>query len=242
MIGNIAGAITGLSDRYKDTVLADSPTGFWLLNETSGTTATDLTTNANNLTYRNSPTLNVSTGLTGITKGITLNGTTQDVKSANEVATFNTNNNSNWSAELWFKTNTTSVNQTFFSVRDSTGAGGSVLFAIIANYVTAGTLGVFTLDSAANNLVISHAGSYNDNVWHQATVTAASGGALTLYVDGVSKASTSTTRYNNSQSRTIYLGSNYGTIQFYTGSIAAGSIYNTTLSGTRVTAHYDAGK
>lgn len=242
MIGNIAAGSVGAVVGYRATVLADSPTGFWLLDETSGTTATDLTTNANNLTYRNTPTLNVSTGLVGIPTGITLNGTDEDVKSANEVATFNTNNNSNWSAEIWFKSNTSSLNQTLYSVRDSTGASGSVLFALTLNYSAAGTVLAYSLDSAGSGILLTHAGSWNDNVWHQAVVTAASGGAFTLYIDGVSRASSSTTRFNNSQSRTLYLGSNFGSLQYYTGSLAAGSIYNTTLSGTRVTAHYNAGK
>lgn len=241
MIGNLSAATVGNTVGYRTTVLNDSPTGFWLLNETSGTTATDLTANANNLTYRNTPTLNVSTGLAGIPVGITTDGVNEDVKSANEVATFNTNVNSNWSVEVWFKTSSSTANLNMCTMRSSDGASGNVLFSMTMNYTSAGTFLLYTLDSAGNGLLLTHSGGYNDNVWHQAIITAASGGALTVYIDGVNRASSSTTRYNLSTNRTLYVGSNAGA-SYWNGSLTACSVYNTTLSSTRVTAHYNAGK
>ena len=59
---------------YAATVLADNPLSFWLFNETSGTTATDQGSANLALTYQNSPTLNQSTTLAGITKAVSFDG------------------------------------------------------------------------------------------------------------------------------------------------------------------------
>jgi hypothetical protein len=227
---------------YSQTVLADSPRGFWLLDETSGSTATDLTANANNLSYVASPTLNVSTGLSGVTTGVTYNGTTQYANSS-KVSTFNMSPDSSWSIEGWFRTTSSAVG-TVLMFREDTSTNAGIGAGLFVN-LTTGKISAFSADSTSANLVLTSSTTVNTGSWFYACVTAASGGAMTLYVNGASEASTSTTRYNNSVSRIVSTGAQAQTpptyATFLTGSTAAIAIYDTTLSSTRVLAHYNAG-
>ena len=229
--------------RYAPTVLADNPIGFWLLNETSGTTGDDLTANNNDLTFYNSPTLNVATGLGGIPVGITFDGT-NDRLNTSTVATFNRAASTNWSIEMWVKTNS-ATGAVFMTWRDSTGSNAGVTAALSINLNALGNIGLYTVDSAGNGLAISHTNSYNDNAWHQVVISATSGGALRLYIDGVDRANTTTSRFTTGSNREILVAANNngGTYQdFYAGTATAVSVYDTALSAAQVLAHYNAGK
>jgi hypothetical protein len=221
---------------YSAQVLSDSPVGFWMLDETTGTTADDLTTNNNNLTYQNSPTLGVSTGLYGITKAITLNGTNQRAVSATDLATFNINPSGNWSMEVWINFTTTTFS-TPYIIRGSNALSDTILGAITINNGVTGRIQAQALDSAGAAFVVLNSDlSWNDGRWHYVVVTAVSGGAMTLYVDGISRASSTTARFSNTANKTIYVGSNVSS-QYYTGSIAAPAVYSTALSPTQVIIH-----
>jgi hypothetical protein len=244
MLNNLSAVYGGKSPlSYSATVLGDSPIGFWLLNETSGTTGDDLTANNNDLTFYNSPTLNVSTGLGGITKAITFDGTNDRLDTAT-VATFNVAASASWSMEMWIKTNTASAGQ-FLTWRDAGGTNAGVTGVLSINAIAAGSINLFTADSGGNNLIISHTNSYNDNAWHQVVVSATSGGAVRLYIDGVDRANTSTARFATGSNREIIVAANSngvgGYTGFYTGTGTAVSVYNTALSAAQVLAHYNAG-
>jgi hypothetical protein len=241
MLNNLA-AINGAKATYSQVVLADNPIGFWLLNETSGTTGDDLTANNNDLTFYNSPTLNVATGLTGITKAITFDGTNDRLQTST-VSTFNIASSSNWSMEIWIKTNSATFG-TFLGWRDATGTGAGITGVLTINNGTAGLIQLITTDNLNNNLIISHAGSYNDNAWHQIVVSATAAGTLRLYVDGVDRANSTTSRNSSTSNRFIIVGANdlTGTPgQFYPGTATAVSVYNTALSAGQVLSHYNAG-
>ena len=246
MIGNIAAGLIGFSPKaknYQAVVLADNPTGFWMFNETSGSTGTDLTANGNNMTFRNSPTLNVSTGLSGITKAITFNGTNQVADTA-IVATFNTAPSANWSCEVWFKTTSTT---SFASAGTWKGAGDTEVCAFYLNATASGKVAVRVMDAAGTGFITieNSTGTYNDNNWHYACATSTSGGAVVLYIDGVNKASSSAGRFATSANRDITAAANsQGETSFanyLAGSLAARAVYSTTLSSTQVTAHYNEG-
>lgn len=244
MLNNIAAVYGGKKlASYSDTVLADNPIGFWLLNETSGTTGDDLTANNNDLTFYNSPTLNVATGLTGITKAITFDGTNDRLQTST-VSTFNIAASSNWSIEMWVKTNSATFGVPI-GWRDSTGSNAGLDGILTINNGTAGLIQLITADSVGNSLVISHAGSYNDNAWHQVVISATSAGAIRLYVDGVDRANSTTLRNTGTSNRFIIIGANDtgggAYAQFYTGTATAVSVYNTALSAAQVLAHYNAG-
>jgi hypothetical protein len=243
MLNNLPAIYGGIKlASYSEVVLADNPIGFWLLNETTGSTGDDLTANNNNLTFLNSPTLGVSTGLAGIPLAITFDGTNDSLKTS-EVATFNVAASANWSVEMWIKTNSAAFS-TFFSWRSNAGTQASITTTVSINNGTTGMIMLQTTDSAGNGLNVSHTNSYNDDAWHHVVCTATSGGAARLYVDGVDRANTNTARNTTTSNRVIAVGANNnaGTpFQFYTGTATAVSVYNTALSAARVLAHYNAG-
>lgn len=229
-----------VSKTYQQTVLDDNPIGFWLFNETSGSTADDLTANNNDMTLRNSPTLNVSTGLSGIPLAFTFNGSNQ-VADTSMVSTFNIAGSSNWSYELWFKTTTTT---SYASPGVWKGNSDIETAAFYFNVGGSGKVGVRTMDAAGTGLILieNSTGTYNDGNWHYLVATSASGGAMTLYVDGVSKASSSAGRYATTANKQITAGAN-GTADttfanYFNGSITAVAVYNSTLSTTQIDAHY----
>jgi hypothetical protein len=241
ILGILASSV--VAKNYQQMILDDNPTGFWLLNETSGSTGDDLTANNNNMTFRNSPTLGVSTGLEGIPKAITFNGTNQ-VADTSLVATFNTAGSANWSSELWFKTSSSTS-----SASPGVWKGNSDVetAAFYFNVGGSGKVGVRTMDSAGTGLILieNSTGTYNDGNWHHLCATSASGGAMTLYVDGVSKASSSAARYATPVNKQITAGAN-GTADtsfanYFDGSIAAVAVYNSTLTSTQVNEHYQEG-
>jgi hypothetical protein len=242
MLTTLVGVISQAKP-YSAVVLDDNPIGFWLLNETSGSTGDDLTANNNNLTFYNSPTLNVSTGLAGIPKAITFDGSNDRLQTST-VSTFNRAANSSWSIEIWIKTNSATFG-TFLGWRDATATGPGTTAVLTINNGTAGLIQLITTDSLGSSLIISHAGGYNDNAWHQIVVSATAAGAVRLYVDGVDRANSTTARSSSTSNRFIIVGANDngGTaIQFYPGTATAVSVYNTALSATQVLTHYNAGK
>jgi hypothetical protein len=246
MIANQIAAVQGVSappaPTYTSTVLGDNPIGFWLLDETSGTTGDDLTTNNNNLTFYNSPTLNVSTGLTGITKAITFDGSNDYLQTA-EVSTFNVAPSGNYSVEMWIKYSTSSF-LIPFSWRDSSGGAANLVCNIAVNNSATGSIDAYFGNSGGGLTVIGHTNSYNNNAWHQVVVTATSAGAFRLYIDGVDRANTTAARGTGTGNKSILVAANNNAGSpniFYAGTGTAVSVYNTVLTGTEITDHYNTG-
>lgn len=243
MIGNVVAGITAKPLTYQELILTDSPIGFWMLNETSGTVGDDLTANNNDQTFYNSPTLNASTGAAGIPRGITWNGTTQAMRTS-YVSTFNRASSNSWSVELWFKTNTTNT-YTICTCRDNTGGASGQLVTISMNASgVSGRLRADTGDNAGGSILLISDGGWNDNVWHHCVVTATSGGAIRLYVDKVERASSTTSRNTGTPSRSLTGAANLNNTTFqdyWAGTSAAYAIYNTALTTTQITDHYNAG-
>ncbi len=242
---NILGIIASRYKKpYVDVVNEDNPIGFWLFNETSGTSADDLTANNNNMTIRNGPTLGVSTGLGGIPLCFDFDGT-NDVCDTAYVSTFGIGPASNLSYEMWVRTTDTGTGVSPGVWKK--GEGDLETAAFYININGAGRVGVRFMDSTNANLVLieTTSGTFNDGNWHHLVATSASGGAYKLYVDAVERASSSVSRSTNSDNRQVTAGAN-GTADtsfanYINGDITAVAVYNTTLSSTRITAHYNAG-
>ena len=242
MLNNLA-AINGTKPTYSQVVLADNPIGFWLLNETTGSTGDDLTANNNDLTFVNSPTLGVATGLAGIPLGITFDGT-NDVLKTSVVSTFNIAASGTWSIEFWLKFNSTTFAAPF-GWRDSSGGNDKVNALVTVNNGTTGMIQVLSSDTASGFVILSHGTTYNDNLFHHVVVTATNGSALRLYIDGVDRANSTAGRGTATSNRAISVGANdtIGGVysQFFTGTETACSVYNTALTAGQVLSHYNAG-
>jgi hypothetical protein len=248
MIGNIVAGICSPEGLlvYKDEVLFDSPIGFWLLDEASGTTMTDYSTSAINGTYYNNPSLDQAGNSGGILKSVFFNSASSMNAYTATSSTFNLAPSSNWSIEVWYKDNNTtnSTIETLVSIRGNDGLSTDTLGNIAINNGAAGKIQGFTTSSVPANLILTYDLTPDTN-WHQVVLTAVSSGALKLYVDSVERASTTTARYSTTTNKRAVVGSNWNAtvgFQYSTANIAAVSVYNTTLSQSQINNHYNAGK
>jgi hypothetical protein len=229
-------------DYYLQTVLADSPLGFWPLNETSGSTATG-SVGGRNLTYRNSPTLAVA-GPGGRT-GVTFNGTNQTADSADQAA-FARRSSDAWSIEAWIKyTDTGTSIKTFLTWRGTTAVTEDEVGSLSLNDGVAGRLSVGAPTGALSRLKVHSDGGWNDGEWHHVVGTGASGQPTKLYVDGVLRGTDTTARYfNNSNARRVAVGSNIASTNTYSQhascSVTVAAIYGIELTAAQVLAHYTA--
>lgn len=238
MIGNMVTSLAETSEviyTYTELVLQDNPLGYWLLNESSGTTATDSSGNARNGTYANSPTLQATgPGASNLPYAVTFNGSNQKVTTGNYTA-FAIQPNAAWSIEHWVKTSQTTTAQTITNRDASLNPSAAIYLNLNAN----NDVGYF---SGSVIDAYSSAG-VNDNAWHYICVTAAAGGDLKLYIDGVLKKTDSGARGTYATTTTGITMATNGNIgvHWLSGSLCAAAIYNTELSATRVSKRYNAG-
>jgi hypothetical protein len=244
MIGNLVAGVIGLSTlNYIEEVLSDSPVGFWMLDDLSGSVMDDRSTNNNDGTYFNAPTLNQA-GPGGISKSVFFQGSSSQLANTSLVSALNFAPNSNWSIECWYKDNTTAGTtiEGVYAVRSDSGVNDYPVVVVINNTV-AGRIQAFVSDSGGGAITLQYDLTPDTN-WHQIVVTATSGGAVRLYVDSVERASSTTARITTSANRRAIMGANWSgsAFQFGTLNVAACSAYTSTLSTARITNHYDKGK
>jgi hypothetical protein len=219
---------------YQSTVLADSPTFLWLLNETSGTTAADASGNGNAGAYTGGCTLGLSAP-SGVTTGaVALDGSTGHI--LNYFGSFQTN----VSAEVWF--NTTSAN------------GGALLFYWLsfgAYLNDSGNVIASMLDGTSARTYCTSPLAYNNGSWHHMVATySTTTSNLLLYIDGAEVASLNDTHgISNSGNNTVNVGDDNQLVAFpvvpnstyLAGSFCAAAVYPAALTAARVLAHYQAG-
>ena len=240
--------IIGSSASYRQVVMTDSPIGFWLLNESSGTTAADSSTNAINATYYNTPLLDQAGTGGRVLKSVYFDGASSESAYTNATSTFNRAPSNTWSYEIWYKdNNTTNTAAEVAAVwRGDLGSATDLVGTVTLNNSVAGRVQAVVPDQAETGFIIlTYDGLGGNTNWHHVAVTALSGGTLRLYVDGVERASSTATRGPNTVDKRAVMGANWSinaTAQFFTGNAAAFAIYNTELSAARVLAHYNAGK
>ncbi len=240
------------SSSYTTAVLADSPIGYWPLDDPSGSaTVADLSGNNYTGTVDAGVTLGNSPG------PITLspNNLYAATAGSGPLATTSAPQTSAvaWSDEIWFKTTQTG-NSVLLSDRNMSGggAGMSLSLEIGGSPISAapGSIG-FGLDSNAIWIGVQTNSAYNDGKWHYAVGvwSAPSGAAIspsqfTIYIDGVAAATSAhstgsgTSPLSGSGGETIGAQNN-GALAF-SGDLARAAIYGSALSSSRVLAHYHA--
>jgi hypothetical protein len=224
---------------YTDEVLADSPYLYWKLDETSGTTASDSSGNGRNGTYTNSPTLN-QTALINEGKSVDFDGTNDHVK-----YTLASNFTGSFTMECWINNDTFSAFPGVFGAWTANSNGNYGTNLQLSN------TGSFDINIARSNFNFweTNVGGYGSvstgTRYHVALVVDDSAHTAKLYIDGAQSGSTITglgavgLGGNNKELRVGSLGAIGG---FWNGRIQGFAVYSTALSGTRITAHYDAGK
>jgi len=217
---------------YASEVLADSPTAYWRLDETSGSTAADSSGNGNTGTYTGSPSL----GATGALAFETPNLAT-DFDGSNDYVdlSFNLNPaNTSLTIELWANAETISTTAGPVLIQQD-GSNGRALLQVDKD---SGEYATFLGGSQILSGVTAQTGQWT----HIVLVferTSGSSGSVQWYFDGQPQGSPVNI---NAESETggWLIGRHKSTgNQFWDGRIDEVAIYESALSSARVQAHYN---
>lgn len=227
---------------YSDIVLADSPVGYWQLQETSGTNAADSSGNGNNGTYTNGVTLNQSaTGSLGVSASF---DGTDDYVLIPDSNVFSANNNNTFTIELWISI-TTETNEEIFSKGGTTASS----YEWRIRYDSDNHRFIPAMEnSAGTEIGLRYGnGSKTTATWyHMVAVVNGTPNSTKpdLYVNGVAETSAGTGgaggTYTNGSSG-LWIGGHAAYPHYFNGKICHVAIYNAALSSTQVTTHYNAG-
>jgi hypothetical protein len=236
---------------YSQTVLGDSPSFLWPLNDT-GSTATDASPNAFNGTYEGGTTQGVVGPFTGS------NATTFDGQSGNVVSQQSVTGPQTFSIEGWFKTTTNTGGKLIGFGSSNSGLSSSYDRQIYM--MNDGQL-VFGIWNNATE-TIETPNVYNDGQWHYLVATYdatnTTGPNMALYVDGQligTATSSSAQPYSgywrvggdnlNGWNLDPWGSNSQGTTEpnsyYFNGTIADVAVYPTALTATQIGTHYAAG-
>jgi len=222
------------TDAYGKAVYNDSPDLYWRLDESHGTTATDVSPNQANGTYFGGVQYGVGGAIAGTSDtAVTFNGVDGGVSSVNSVS-----DPTVYSEELWFKTTTTSGGKLI--------GFGDQPSGLSSNYdrhvymLDSGQL-VFGVWTGQPNTITSP-NAYIDGQWHYMVATQGPDG-MNLYVDGTEVGSNPQTQAQPYSGYWRVGGDTSwgGDSNWFAGSIDEVAIYSHELSASDVIAHYKAG-
>lgn len=227
---------------YTSVVLADSPLGFWPLDETPSDPIDAASTH--DAAWNDTPVgvYGPAGCQTAASAGLGAWADFSDV-SALYVPT-----NAAWSIEIWIRYDETGTTiRTPINWTRGTGpypAGDTTSISFNNGTGNSGIAEINVADAAGTSRMYARSTSHlNDDRWHHIVGTAAAGGTMRIYVDGVQEATNSAGRFASTaspQTRRVVLGSNVSGNQRFGGSISCAAIYNHELSGARVLAHFNA--
>ena len=226
-------------------VLADSPVGYWRMNEVAGVALNDSSGNGNNGTYTyitsaigGTSSDTVKLGQTGalINSGdndtsVYFNGRAWEYASVPYTSTLNSNT---FSAEAWVYPKASGTTMSPLASQNATNG-----FAITA---TSGNLWQATIGNGTSTTSVTSSATVSTSGWTH-LVTTYDGTNLKLYVNA-SPTPTAATYSPVSSPTPLVIGAGYGTAiqSSFKGYIDEVAIYNYALSPTQVTAHYNSGK
>jgi hypothetical protein len=228
----VQGVYYSASASYRNTVIADSPTLYWRLNELSGTSVADQTTNGNNGTISGGVTLNQTSLIVGSDPAFVFNGSTGLLYTTNSWS-----NPQTFTIECWFKSTSGSVGGLICA--SNTQAAGGANFDRTVWLDATGHVNAAIFNGATRT--ITSPATYNDNAAHHVVYSQSASGQA-LYVDGSQVASS---LQINPQNYTAYwqVGySNQSPTKYFNGTIDEFAVWvGTALSGTQILAHKNAG-
>lgn len=219
---------------YGPVVLADSPLGYWTLDETSGTSAADSSGNAHPGTYVAPVTLNQTPLITTGHAVLFSNGRVTLPANLISIPTAA----SAFSMEAWISTST-ALNRSFISGRNSVNGNPIIDFG-----VNAGKAFVQVRDGAGAGLMTLTTGaSVNDGLTHHLVATRTTGKAWVIYIDSVSSATGSDTMTSGiTTCDDSFIAQEGQQVTAFPGTLDEVALYTSTLSAARVLAHYNAGR
>ncbi|MFF5977140.1 LamG-like jellyroll fold domain-containing protein, partial [Streptomyces sp. NPDC012769] len=231
--------VSGNGDQYRGTVMADSPAGYWPLDETGGSSVVNqVAVNSGSGTY--TKTALGATGAFGVGDRPAAEFAGDGYAEIPPLGTSSTD----VSVELWFKTTKPGVLYSDQEIPMPGPSGGTytpVLYVGTDNklhgqYYTRGV----TATNASPNAV-------TDDAWHHAVLTA-QGGTQTLYLDGNQVGQVTGAAVDHQANTHTYLGGGYttwwpagpGAVSYFTGRIDEVAVYKRPLTARQVANHYQA--
>ncbi len=236
--GSSSSSSRSTQSNYLSTVKSDGPAGYWRLDESSGSRATDSSGNGKDGTYSSA---GVTRGVSGALVGDSdaaagFDGASGRV-TVNGLGNFT--NRTSFSAEAW-------VNPSAFPSsrwgRILSVEGTSSNQPGWALYVNpgSGVLSGVRSDASGSDWVGCCTG-LPLNQWSHVVLTY-DGNTMFLYLNGQVVASTSSTRSLPSVNTALQIASGDGTGHHFSGSIDEPAVYALTLNADQVRTHYDAGR
>jgi RHS repeat-associated protein len=229
---------------YRNTVLSDSPLDYWRLGDASGASPTARDElELNDGSYVGSPTLGAAPGAlnSDANTAVAFNG--NSYLSLSDPVQFGS---ANFTIEGWFKTSSQAGNQ---QIWESDYAGTPTQPQDVFLGLAGGKMMFQVEDQAGTLALVTSSLSYNNNAWHYVAAVR-NGNTFTVYVDGASVGSTTPTQTLGSVDLsgsvpTIGDGqstsSNSHGAYYFGGSLDEVAVYQSALSSSRVSAHYNAG-
>jgi hypothetical protein len=220
LLGTSTSAFAG----YKEQVLADNPLGYWRLDETSGTTATNLGS------------------LGAAADGTYTGGVTQNVNGAvvgNQAASFDGSDDYVLLPGVWGGTSAGTIEGWV----NSNSAAGDTFRAIVSS--TTFNFGHFQLYSGAGGSTGFYGGGFPTappvppvNTWHHLALVADNAGT-TVYVDGAvfSTAGGISSVITPSADGEVAIARGFSGGRLFSGGLDEIAIYSTALSQARIQAH-----
>jgi RHS repeat-associated protein len=217
---------TRISD-YATVVMADTPSAYWRLGESSGTAATDSSGNGRTGTYSGGFTLGQAGAIAGdADKAASFDGVNGQVSVPDDTTM---RLNASWSIEFWAKQN--SLPGSFPGILgkgDSTTANGYIIY-----YDSTGKLSF-----KRNNLeTTTTTGQMHTDALHHYAVTY-DGTNLRWYVDGILNSTTARSYPTNAGTNALTLAK---ADQYGSETLDEVSFYASALSTNQVAQHYSAG-
>ncbi|HEV8608216.1 MAG TPA: right-handed parallel beta-helix repeat-containing protein, partial [Tepidisphaeraceae bacterium] len=221
-----------IGSAYQNFVLADNPSVYYRLGETSGTTAFDATANHRDGAYANGATL----GAPGAIRGST--DTAASFDGVNDHVQLPTGFNSfpnGITMEAWVFPTGNSNFQRLFDL----GNGQATNNIIVARNNSSNDLLVQVYNGSTVGPSVTASGVLLPNRWQHIAVTITAAGAVSIYWNGRLESTGNVNPIPNTTRNSNYIGrSNWATDPYYRGSIDEAAIYDKVLTVDRIATHY----
>jgi RHS repeat-associated protein len=222
---------------YSATTAASSPTGYWRLGESSGTSAADASGGGHPGTYTGTPTLGVSGALAGDgNTGVTFNGSTQYVAGGD----LSVEEGSTFTIEAWAKT-TASTTGMMIAGEGNTAAMSNAFAGLQTDATSGSHVRFLVVDDSGTTSSITGSATINDGAWHH-IVGVRNGSSFKVYIDG--KLDTSGTRTPGTvtlNTSSIGARKRNGVTGYFAGSVDEVALYTSVLTANQINAHYQTG-
>jgi Concanavalin A-like lectin/glucanases superfamily len=236
---NTLGTAASFPVCYRDAVLADTPVGYWRLDETSGTTAAD-SKGSNPGTYVNGPLLGQAGALPDAVnnRAASLDGVDDRI---DVPASASLNVTSQITIEAWiYPTDTSSVHP-IVEYADSTRYG-----VHLWQYDSGTKLFANVMDTGGNGHWLASAPVFTPNAWYQVALTY-DGSVGVLYVNGTEVARAVLGAFTIATNLPVNIGrrpvvgdSLQNTV--FAGKLDEVAIYPAALTATKIRSHYNTGR